>query len=87
MQQLLFEVKDTGKGIKPEDQANVFKILSDKGSISLGLTLCKEIATHYDGTLTFDSEFKKGSTFRFTMALEELEQGGRPIVTTKVITS
>jgi signal transduction histidine kinase len=39
-ERIKFEVKDTGKGIKPQDKKSVFKILKDEGSISVGLTLC-----------------------------------------------
>jgi signal transduction histidine kinase len=48
----------------------VFKILKDQDSISLGLTLCKEIVKKFNGSLTFESVYKKGSTFSFCMDLE-----------------
>ena len=76
-QKLDVQVKDTGIGIKPEDQDKVFKIFKDQDSIGLGLSICKEIAQKYNGNITFFSEFKQGSTFQMTFEVEELEKGGR----------
>ena len=75
-QKIEFQIKDSGIGIKPEDQDNVFKIFKDKDSIGLGLAICKEISLKYNGNITFDSEFKVGSTFYFSFSLEEFEKGG-----------
>ena len=53
----------------------MFKIFKDQESISLGLSICKEIAQKYNGSITFESEFKIGSKFKFEFSLEEFDEG------------
>jgi hypothetical protein len=57
----------------------VFKIFRDQESISLGLTISKEIVMKYKGDITFESEFKKGSVFKFNFDLEEFKKSGEMI--------
>jgi PAS domain S-box-containing protein len=70
-----FSVKDTGTGIKPEDQEKLFGVdnkfttegtAGEKGS-GLGLSLVKEIIEKHDGTIRVESESEKGSDFIFTL--------------------
>lgn len=72
---VIVHVKDTGKGIRKEDQEKVLKANTnftsygtnnEKGS-GLGLMLCKDFVELHDGKLWFESEEGKGSTFSFTM--------------------
>ena len=74
---LIFEVEDTGIGIKYNDQDKVFKILKDQDEIRLGLTISREIAQKYNGDITFFSQFGQGSSFRMTFELEEIESSGQ----------
>ncbi len=78
---IAFSIKDTGIGIKKEDQALLFKKFSrvenyiggEEGSIvrpggtGLGLYVAKTIVDAHSGTLTVESEIGKGSTFTFTI--------------------
>jgi signal transduction histidine kinase len=66
-----FSVKDTGIGISEEDKVNIFsefyrskkaKEMEQLGT-GLGLNLVKEIVKKNNGTITFESEIDKGSTF------------------------
>lgn len=68
-------VKDSGIGIKPEDQDKLLKANThfttygtnnEKGS-GLGLMLCKDFVELHDGRLWFESEYGKGTTFIFTL--------------------
>lgn len=69
-------VKDTGKGIKKEDQDKLLKqdshfttygTKNEKGS-GLGLMLCKDFVELHGGKLWFESEGEgKGTTFQFSM--------------------
>jgi signal transduction histidine kinase len=68
-------VADTGVGIRPEDQAKLFKpfarldILHTKtreGS-GLGLHLSAKLADLMGGKIEFTSEFGKGSTFKLVL--------------------
>lgn len=70
-----FSVKDTGMGIKTEDQEKLFGVdnkfttegtAGEKGT-GLGLSLVKEIIEKHDGTIKVESEFEKGSDFIFTL--------------------
>jgi CheY-like chemotaxis protein len=70
-----FSVKDTGIGIKEENQKKLFGIdakfstegtAGEKGT-GLGLSLVKEIIEKHGGTIRVESEYGKGSDFRFTL--------------------
>ncbi|MBK7027825.1 MAG: HAMP domain-containing histidine kinase [Bacteroidales bacterium] len=68
-------VKDTGIGISPAEQAQLFKgtsIHSTTGTNSeqgmgLGLMLCKEFVELHGGSIKVESKPGIGSTFKFTM--------------------
>ncbi len=68
-------VTDTGIGISPADQKNLFRIdeqtrrdgtANEKGT-GLGLILCKEFIEKNNGVLWVESEEGKGSRFSFTV--------------------
>jgi PAS domain S-box-containing protein len=69
------EVEDTGIGITPEAQTQLFDRFyrapdaSDVAGIGLGLTITKAIIEAHDGTVAVESEPGKGSTFRITLPL------------------
>lgn len=74
--QVRLEVTDTGTGIHPDDQAQIFEkfhqtrddTMEDKPKgTGLGLTICREIVEHYGGRIWVESEVGKGSTFVFTL--------------------
>jgi len=70
-----FAVKNTGIGIKPEDQAKLFKIDShhstkgtnNEAGTGLGLILCKELIEKNNGSIWVESEVGKGTAFYFTL--------------------
>ena len=69
-------ISDKGIGLDKKDFKNIFnkfhQVSSDalkerpKGT-GLGLPICKEIITHYQGNIFVESEKGKGSTFFFTL--------------------
>ena len=70
-------VTDTGIGIKHKDQSQLFKLfgfldtskeMNTKG-VGLGLHISKMIAQQLGGNCCVRSEFGKGSTFTFILAL------------------
>lgn len=72
---VVVSVKDSGKGIKKEDQGKLLRpnthftsygTNNEKGS-GLGLMLCKDFVEQLGGKLWFDSEEGKGTTFYFSL--------------------
>jgi sensor domain CHASE-containing protein/signal transduction histidine kinase len=71
-------VKDTGIGIKPEDQGKLFKPFSQVDSFlskqfqgtGLGLSLVKQIVQLHGGYVWFRSNPGEGSTFAFAIPIE-----------------
>jgi PAS domain S-box-containing protein len=61
------EVKDTGKGIPPEDLARIFEpFFTTKAAgigSGLGLAICKDILTEIGGDIQVDSEVGRGTRF------------------------
>jgi signal transduction histidine kinase len=72
------QIIDEGMGIKAEDQSKLFGnehfttrgTKNEKGS-GLGLNLSKEYIEEHGGNLWFESEYKVGTTFFFTLPLAE----------------
>ncbi|MDQ7772079.1 MAG: ATP-binding protein [Elusimicrobiales bacterium] len=70
---VFFSVKDSGPGIKKEDQEKIFEkfvqVASGEkvGGTGLGLAITKAMTVMQGGRLTLDSEPGKGSTFRVGM--------------------
>ncbi|MBR5377449.1 MAG: response regulator [Lachnospiraceae bacterium] len=68
-------VSDTGIGIKPEDQAELFttfhRLEMERNSTlegtGLGLVITKQLLDMMNGTITFESEYGKGSVFTVTI--------------------
>jgi PAS domain S-box-containing protein len=70
-----FSVRDNGVGIKPENQKDLFRIetkyssegtAGEKGT-GLGLSLVKEILEKHGGNIWVESEYGKGSNFKFIL--------------------
>lgn len=76
-------VADTGIGISPEEQANLFKIgfqprtlgTDNEQGAGLGLIICNEMVQQMGGRIWVESEVGRGSTFSFTLPAE---QASRP---------
>ena len=71
-----FSITDNGIGI-PATKKNVFKpfthlnIKDDYTGTGLGLAICEKIIKKHGGTIWYESEIEKGSSFYFTIATEQ----------------
>jgi signal transduction histidine kinase len=73
-------VHDTGIGIKPQNIDKLFKIdqnysthgTADESGTGLGLILCKEFINKNNGSIWVESEYGKGSSFKFTLPMQKI---------------
>jgi light-regulated signal transduction histidine kinase (bacteriophytochrome) len=69
----LFSIADNGIGILEEDQQKAFVIFkrlnnrSEYQGTGIGLSHCKKIVEHHQGTIWVESKFNEGSTFKWTV--------------------
>lgn len=76
--ELHFSVTDTGIGISEQARSRIFQSFSQAdtsttrkfGGTGLGLSISKRLAESMGGTMWYDSEEGKGSTFHFTIKAE-----------------
>ncbi|MDH5218541.1 MAG: response regulator, partial [Gammaproteobacteria bacterium] len=81
-----FSVTDTGIGITPELQSKIFEAFTqlDQGTkrqytgTGLGMTIARQMAEQLGTRINLTSESGKGSTFSFTLDLEECASTERP---------
>ena len=74
-----FWVKDDGIGISAEDQAKIFQQFfrsddpraREAAGTGLGLNITKSLVEMMGGRIWFDSEYRKGTTFHFTIPVAE----------------
>jgi PAS domain S-box-containing protein len=72
---LLFEVRDTGIGMTPEQIGRLFRPFTQAdssttrqyGGTGLGLAMCKRLANMLGGDITAESEHGRGSRFRLVI--------------------
>ncbi len=63
---IIFELKDTGKGIPEEIRDTIFEAFVTHGKkkgTGLGMAIVKRIVEAHGGEITFESEIDKGTTF------------------------
>ncbi|MEE8389524.1 MAG: hybrid sensor histidine kinase/response regulator [Anaerolineae bacterium] len=74
-------VQDSGIGISPKDQANIFQKFfrsedqkaRESPGTGLGLNITKNLVEMQGGRIWFESEFRQGTTFHFTVPVVETE--------------
>ncbi len=72
-------VQDNGIGISPEDQRKIFQRFfrsddqkaRESPGTGLGLNITKSLVEMQGGKIWFESEFRKGTTFHFTVPIAE----------------
>lgn len=76
-QEILFQVKDQGRGIPDDKLETIFGRFQQvdasdsrkKGGTGLGLAVCRSIIQHHGGRIWAESSPGEGSTFNFTLPL------------------
>jgi two-component system, OmpR family, sensor histidine kinase VicK len=76
--QLRIAVKDSGIGIPDNMKNKVFDMFTDakrygtagEKSFGLGLSICQQIIEDHDGTISFESEENKGTTFVVSLPID-----------------
>jgi len=70
-----FSVTDTGIGVPKEKQKAIFnrfeKVNETSQGFGIGLSLCKNIVTHFGGEIYLDDKYTKGAKFVFTLPFVE----------------
>jgi PAS domain S-box-containing protein len=74
---IIISVSDNGIGIKPDDLSRLFDIsevlttmgTAEETGTGLGLLLCKDFVETHGGKIWVESEFGKGSNFKFTLPI------------------
>jgi signal transduction histidine kinase len=80
--EMLFEVKDQGRGIPADKLRVIFERFQqvdasdgrEKGGTGLGLAICRSIVDQHGGRIWAESELGKGSSFYFTLPLLKEEE-------------
>ncbi|KAI8334832.1 hypothetical protein EDC96DRAFT_525188 [Choanephora cucurbitarum] len=80
---LKFEVIDTGIGIRPEQQCQLFEPFSQVdgsttrkyGGTGLGLSICLQLVRLMMGQIGVESQYEKGSNFWFTIVVNKEKIG------------
>ncbi len=69
-QELLFRIKDTGRGIEPANLPHIFerfRMGGSGGGSGLGLAICRSLVRLHEGNISVESQPGVGSEFRFTV--------------------
>ncbi|MGQ7846696.1 response regulator [Granulosicoccus sp. 3-233] len=78
----LCDVQDTGEGITPEMQIQLFDAFTQAdpsntrghGGIGMGLAITKQLVSMMNGNISFRSRLGEGTRFSFTMELEDVAE-------------
>jgi two-component system nitrogen regulation sensor histidine kinase NtrY len=68
---VVISIADNGTGIDPEHIDNIFepKFTTKNSGMGLGLGIIKNIIENYNGTITFETEMGKGTTFTILLPI------------------
>jgi two-component system phosphate regulon sensor histidine kinase PhoR len=78
-------VRDTGAGIPPEDQSRLFERFyrvdkarsRELGGTGLGLAIVKHLVRAHGGEVRVESQLGQGSTFIFTLPVDDYTESGK----------
>jgi hypothetical protein len=63
------EIRDSGMGIRPDEQKRIFSLFytTKPGGTGVGLAMAFRVVQLHNGTIDFTSEVNRGTTFRITL--------------------
>jgi len=69
--EVVITIKDNGTGIDPQHINNIFepKFTTKNSGMGLGLGIIKNIIENYNGTITFETKFGRGTIFIVTLPI------------------
>lgn len=69
--QVVIVIKDNGTGIDPKNIENIFepKFTTKNSGMGLGLGIIRNIIENYNGTITFETKFGRGTIFTVTLPI------------------
>lgn len=91
---LKVHVIDEGKGIRPDDFDKLFKLFGklnasadeNPDGIGMGLMICKNIVSHYGGTIScYSAGENQGSTFMFSLKMPVVTKKRKKVVKSKTL--
>jgi signal transduction histidine kinase len=73
-------VSDTGQGIKPEHRARIFQLFftTRPGGSGIGLASAFKTVQLHEGSIDFESEAGRGTTFRIELPLAQTVPAAEP---------
>ncbi len=79
-------VEDNGRGIAEVDKEQIFDRLfqassgdaAAQGGLGIGLNLCRELVDLHGGRIDVETEVGQGSTFTFTLPMDEVQRSETP---------
>ena len=69
---ILIQIKDQGRGIDVKHKDRIFEpyYTTKSAGTGLGLSICYSIIHKHDGSIEFDSEIGKGTTFKILIPVD-----------------
>lgn len=76
---VIWEITDNGVGIKDENKDKIFGdfFTNKEGGTGLGLSVCRELLNEKKASLSFQSDFGKGSTFSIFFSTDLKEKNAQ----------
>lgn len=78
---VLIRVSDSGTGMTKEVERHLFERFCSESGIGIGLSLTKSLVELHQGTITYESEEGKGTSFQLFFPFQDEEEAMKPVET------